>query len=134
MSLMLINRFEKMVFTGVLRDMDEFVRCPFETCGNGQLYPEYKTNPRMRCHACKKESCIKHGVPWHENQTCEEYDERKNIGNPKRAKEEEASKKEIASTSKPCPGCKAPIQRIEGCDHMTCTLVGTDNLNTYSLL
>jgi hypothetical protein len=34
--------------------------------------------------------------------------------------EEAASKKLINSTAKQCPGCKRNIEKIEGCDHMTC--------------
>lgn len=41
--------------------------------------------------------------------------------NKKLKKEEEkASKNLIKSISKSCPGCKRPIEKSYGCDHMTC--------------
>ncbi|KAK3315464.1 hypothetical protein B0H66DRAFT_628584 [Apodospora peruviana] len=39
----------------------------------------------------------------------------------RRKKEEEATVKTIGSTTKPCPGCQAPIEKNSGCAHMTCT-------------
>ncbi|KAK3904105.1 hypothetical protein C8A05DRAFT_13984 [Staphylotrichum tortipilum] len=39
----------------------------------------------------------------------------------RRKKEEEASARTVKSVTKPCPGCKAPIQKNDGCAHMTCT-------------
>ena len=34
--------------------------------------------------------------------------------------EEKASKKWLKEKAKTCPGCKRPIEKINGCDHMTC--------------
>ncbi|KAK4033711.1 hypothetical protein C8A01DRAFT_19391, partial [Parachaetomium inaequale] len=39
----------------------------------------------------------------------------------RRKLEEEASSRAVGSTTKPCPGCQAPIEKNEGCAHMTCT-------------
>ena len=38
-----------------------------------------------------------------------------------RAREEEASRREVGRASQPCPGCKRPIQKRDGCDHMKCS-------------
>ena len=38
----------------------------------------------------------------------------------KRKQQEEASLSTIREISKPCPGCQRPIQKNEGCQHMTC--------------
>ena len=32
----------------------------------------------------------------------------------------------IISNTKPCPRCEAPIQKNEGCNHMTCRKVRMD--------
>ncbi|KAK4148600.1 hypothetical protein C8A00DRAFT_19598, partial [Chaetomidium leptoderma] len=42
-------------------------------------------------------------------------------GAVRRKAEEEASGRTVGSTTKPCPGCSAPIEKNEGCAHMTCT-------------
>ncbi|KAH6848109.1 hypothetical protein B0I37DRAFT_415786 [Chaetomium sp. MPI-CAGE-AT-0009] len=34
--------------------------------------------------------------------------------------EEDASSRTVGSTTKPCPGCRSPIEKNEGCAHMTC--------------
>ncbi|KAK4444404.1 hypothetical protein QBC34DRAFT_360110 [Podospora aff. communis PSN243] len=39
----------------------------------------------------------------------------------KKQKEEEASAATVKKTTKPCPGCKAPIERTDGCYYMTCS-------------
>ncbi|NJR41447.1 MAG: hypothetical protein HC767_01075 [Akkermansiaceae bacterium] len=36
--------------------------------------------------------------------------------------QEIASEQCLKRCAKQCPGCRTPIQRIRGCDHMTCTV------------
>jgi hypothetical protein len=38
----------------------------------------------------------------------------------KRQEEEAASERTVSKTSRPCPGCLAPIEKNHGCNHMTC--------------
>jgi hypothetical protein len=60
-------------------------------------------------------------MPWHSEQTCDEYDaERK-----ERMQQEAASVKLIAETAKQCPNpqCGYGITKTSGCDHMTCEFV-----------
>jgi hypothetical protein len=57
-------------------------------------------------------------MKWHKGETCREYDYRTNANI--KAEEEEASKKLLAATTKQCPGCKRPIEKNMGCDHMEC--------------
>jgi hypothetical protein len=60
-------------------------------------------------------------MPWHSDQTCDEYDaERK-----ERMEQEAASLKLIAKTAKKCPNpqCGHGITKTGGCNHMTCEIV-----------
>ena len=38
----------------------------------------------------------------------------------RRAMEENLSVKKVHATTKPCPGCRWPIEKNAGCSHMTC--------------
>ena len=70
----------------------------------------------MVCHVCKYRMCFEHAVPWHTDFTCEEYDERDTI--------EEARSKELLARLpvQKCPGARCPyyVEKINGCDHMSC--------------
>ena len=70
------------------------------------------------CHKCGAKACANCDRPWHEGETCDEFQKRLKAQNV--ANEEAASQKTIQQASKPCPGCKANIQRNGGCDAMRC--------------
>lgn len=59
-------------------------------------------------------SCFIHDSPWHEGRTCAEYDAEL------KTEEEEANAHYYQANTKPCPECSQPIQKNDGCDHMTC--------------
>ncbi|KAJ1662127.1 hypothetical protein IW140_004991 [Coemansia sp. RSA 1813] len=44
----------------------------------------------------------------------------------KNIKDNMESKRLISDTSKPCPECKRPIYKTDGCNHMKCSMCGTD--------
>lgn len=70
------------------------------------------------CHKCGAKACASCDRPWHEGETCEEYQKRLKAQNLQ--EEEAASQKTIQKQSKPCPTCKANIERNGGCDAMRC--------------
>ncbi|KAI9048310.1 hypothetical protein LZ554_008104 [Drepanopeziza brunnea f. sp. 'monogermtubi'] len=43
-------------------------------CASGQIHEGGSTQPIVRCSNCGFRSCFRHGVPWHDRLTCEEYD------------------------------------------------------------
>jgi len=57
-------------------------------------------------------------MPWHSGQTCADYD----VEQKERTEQEGACEKLIAETTKKCPNpeCGHGIEKIGGCDHMTC--------------
>jgi hypothetical protein len=75
--------------------------------------------------------CIIHENTWHEGETCEEYDYRSSGRKAEeQSAQEAASLAAIRRLSKKCPGpeCAFDIEKIDGCDHMTCKL-GNDRTN-----
>lgn len=66
--------------------------------------------PLVICPLCKFEMCFKCRQPWHGVKSCEEMlDE---------GYQEWAKGKEVQL----CPRCKRRIEKIEGCNHMTCRM------------
>ena len=93
---------------------DEVTFCPTAGCSYMCFYD--KNEYRLNCPICKKIYCLKCKVEWHKSLTCEEYQRQK--------KEEENDIKfeEYAKGSKlkQCPRCKRWVEKISGCDHITC--------------
>jgi hypothetical protein len=75
------------------------------------------------CNECGAKACVDCDLPWHEGETCHDYQTR--IKGEDFEKKEAASLKTIQKQCKQCPGCKKNIQRNGGCDHMRCTQCNT---------
>ena len=79
----------------------------------------------IRCQnsACKFCFCKNCRIEWHTDMTCRQYkaflhEERKKKEFKER--DENLFREWIAANAKDCPGCKNPIQKNGGCNHMTC--------------
>eukprot|EP00128_Syssomonas_multiformis_P004428 Colp12_sorted_trinity150504_noHs@293 len=91
-----------------------YVECPYPECGKGQIQ-ELGNQQQFRatCIYCKQLFCTFHKLPWHTGLTCEAYDARQ-IG-------EQSSIRFIRENAKKCPKCDVPIEKNDGCNHMTCS-------------
>jgi hypothetical protein len=98
----------------MLEHVQGFRWCLNPRCDSGQIYPSECT--KAKCHACRHYSCLRHDVPWHGGETCEEYDKRTR----KQRKNDKLSEKHVKEITKPCPGCKKNVNKYSGCDHITC--------------
>ncbi|KAL5638029.1 hypothetical protein ACGC1H_002334 [Rhizoctonia solani] len=110
-----LNRYNTLVAQRELERQPNFVWCQNPRCGQGQIHSEGDASPLVICHYCHSSSCFTHRIPWHTGRTCEDYDlvilhER----------EIQANEDYIESHTKQCPHCSRPIEKITGCDHMTC--------------
>ena len=94
---------------------DEITFCKTPGCSYMCFYG--KCEFHLKCPLCKKEYCLQCKTEWHTNLTCEEYQKQK--------KDDENEKQfELylkGSRAKQCPNCKKWVEKISGCDHITCS-------------
>ncbi|KAL2270176.1 hypothetical protein VTJ83DRAFT_2360 [Remersonia thermophila] len=109
------ERFDGLLTRAALGGLEDFHYCLGPGCRSGQVQ-DGAACPRFVCVACRHRHCIRHGVPWHEGETCEEYDER----NRERQRAEELSEEVAHVGTMPCPGCNRPVAKDEGCSHIRC--------------
>lgn len=67
-------------------------------------------NPYMICPVCRFEMCFKCGDKWHGTRTCDEVIDQ--------AYDMWAKGKEVQL----CPQCKRRIEKVDGCNHMACSV------------
>lgn len=108
------DRYDALAVKAVLGGMEDFAWCLNPACESGQIYPPGCA--RAKCSACKHYLCVRHKVPWHSGETCEEYDRRTR----RQRRNDQASEKHVKEITKPCPGCNRNINKYVGCDHVTC--------------
>jgi hypothetical protein len=107
-------RYDRQLLHGTLRTLPDFHYCLAPGCGSGQIHDA--ECPEFRCGACGARQCVRHNLPWHEGETCAEYDKR----NPQRAREEWWSRDKIEGSSRACPKCGTAIYKAGGCAHVKC--------------
>lgn len=62
--------------------------------------------------------CIRCTVEYHDGMTCEQYQQMQQERKEKALLQDNLGMLPI----KPCPKCRAPIEKTEGCNAMRCTL------------
>lgn len=112
------SRYETLQLRSTLSEITDFCWCLNPSCDSGQIHPQGSPNHILTCTSCNYKACTVHNIQWHEGETCEQYDYR--VSGRKSRRDERATERVIQQTTKPCPNCKANIEKIAGCDHMTC--------------
>lgn len=94
-----------------------YISCMNPKCGGSQ--PQEGGDPKMICKFCEFATCAHHRRPWHEGQTCSEFD--LDDAQLERLEEEEATAKLLSKEDTSiCPKCGQGVTKTEGCDHMSC--------------
>jgi hypothetical protein len=88
--------------------------CPTPDC-NYAFINESKCQSTIDCPQCKKEYCSQCLIKHPEYLSCQAAQERY------ASVEDKATQSWKNTHSKPCPQCKASIEKNYGCDHMTCS-------------
>jgi hypothetical protein len=127
----LYTRYNDFTNLQAIVDSDDYVACASAGCLSGALVDKAYAH-WMVCAECGEKTCVECKTLWHDGVACEENqvrvkkeeaEERERVEKRKFG-EEEATKREYKRLAKRCPGknCGVPIQKNEGCDHMTCKL------------
>ncbi|KAF8864517.1 hypothetical protein BDZ45DRAFT_757317, partial [Acephala macrosclerotiorum] len=104
-------RYGEKLFRAYLRSGPTFIWCSASRCDSGQFHEG--ECPEMSCVSCKTKTCTYHQHPWHEGETCEEYDTRRQT----QTRQDKLSMGMIFKKCKLCPKCHIKILKEEGCDH-----------------
>lgn len=83
--------------------------CPNIRCRH-MVKRKDKTSKYLKCKRCDTEICFECKEVWHPELTCDKASEK--------TYEEWAKGKEIQK----CPKCKVRIEKVSGCNHITCVL------------
>ncbi|KAI1440877.1 hypothetical protein F5Y02DRAFT_324638 [Annulohypoxylon stygium] len=108
------ERYDRLAVKSFLSNLPDFVWCLNPGCDSGQIHPA--GCEKARCFECKRSLCVRHNVPWHKGETCDDYERRTR----KQRKNDKASEKHVKEITKPCPGCNRNVNKYTGCDHVTC--------------
>jgi len=94
-----------------------FSCCPTPDCPYIFFYAE-SDSPDFGCPTCKKRYCLKCRVDYHTGSTCEAY-QKWSVENG--LSDDLFGDFVKGHKFKQCPGCKHWVEKIEGCNHMSCT-------------
>lgn len=116
------EKYDNFMLMSALKQDPNICWCPSPGCTNA-IYREPDEDPKIICDACRFQFCAQCKEAWHGDMSCEEY------GNIKDKMEKSVAKQAPSFSTwtnkhskqvKPCPGCKAFIEKFDGCNHMTC--------------
>ena len=118
----LIEKFEKFNMNYfIMQHPEDISCCPTPGCNYAFIYEE--GDDYFECPLCKKEYCLKCKSDWHEDKTCEEYQEFRRmgiIGKDQKQLDELFYNFARGSKFKQCPYCKNWVEKNEGCNHIAC--------------
>lgn len=89
---------------------NEFHYCPTPDCP--QVYRKGSRNTVLQCPSCLTRICPHCHVEYHEGSRCQDKEDAED----ERLFEEWKKNHDV----KECPSCRAPIEKLAGCNHMTC--------------
>jgi IBR domain, a half RING-finger domain len=100
--------------THIRTQPSDFQYCVTADCP--QIYRVTRTGHIFDCPSCLTPICTTCQSVSHTGATCDEYRDLSSEGTLALEKWMQANK------GKPCPNCKAPIQKAYGCNHMQCSV------------
>ena len=103
-----------------------YVRCPLrrkngiQCDGAGDYDPKYQSF--VDCETCGGRYCVDCRIEWHAGTSCKKIQQQKQKEQRQRSEEQKLSAMFVEKECKRCPNeeCGVPIQKTDGCDHITC--------------
>lgn len=120
------RRYERFSARTALSAIPNFVFCLGPGCDSGQIHEAEHGDPYgsfMECVSCGFRQCVDHACSWHQNETCQLYDQRIHDQKQKAQRDQEtASAKKVGKIAKICPGahCGRKIEKVGGCNTIHC--------------
>ena len=112
-ELLFMNRWDEAYIDAFIELDPAYRYCPGPDCEFVATVPlDGQRCQSITCERCETSFCFKCGDKPHHPATCGDYAEfGKLMG---------SSTFWVKKNAKPCPGCQAPIEKNDGCNHMTC--------------
>jgi E3 ubiquitin-protein ligase RNF144 len=110
------TKFHAFSFKKFVDGNPEYSCCPTPDCDNVFIAED---NNYYQCQICRKEYCLRCKVEFHNNRTCEQYQqELRDRGS--RQVDQQFFEFVKGTHYKMCPNCRFWVEKSSGCDHMTC--------------
>lgn len=135
------QKFDELERRGIQKKIPGWRWCLAPKCGAGQVHmPLTEIAPNAAkgrkakkgketagedvcvCDSCGAKACVSCDRPYHDGETCKQYQARAKRQN---VDEEKATAKQIESTCKKCPNCTKNIEKDGGCDQVRCKSRGS---------
>jgi ankyrin repeat protein len=111
-----ITKYSELALRSALDKIGDVRVCRTPDCKGIYLIDKDSKPCSITCDSCKKEYCSHCCYSHSTTISCNDANEMRLGKDPFEA----ASLLTIATTSEPCVKCKKPIEKAEGCNHMTC--------------
>lgn len=78
-------RYSERATMELLESDSQFIWCPAQGCGAGQIQQRGSDEPKVTCAQCRQPYCFIHRVRWHAGMTCREFDQAPELADTCRA-------------------------------------------------
>ncbi|EKE37676.1 zinc finger protein, putative [Entamoeba nuttalli P19] len=110
------ERFMYFICKDFISHRKSYVFCPVDTCGRAIHYFDTSRNEVPIICKCGQKFCFKCGREMHKPVSCSEFMKWNDL-----VTNDTESMKFVNTISKPCFHCGLYTERVDGCNHMTCS-------------
>lgn len=108
-----LTKWQNVFLSSYLEKSPSYRHCPGPSCPVVVYFPTAPQKIPLSCVQCSTSFCFGCGESPHQPARCTSFNEWNQIFG--------SSTYWVQKNSKPCPSCQVPIEKSEGCNHMTCS-------------